>query len=86
MRNPDQLRQRVAFALSQIVIAADIGNEDMTGNPTAMVQQYNDILTRNAFGNYRTLLREMTVSPIMGTYLTLVNSKKAQASAQPDEN
>jgi uncharacterized protein (DUF1800 family) len=86
MRNPDQLRQRVAFALSQIVIAADIGNEDTTGSPTAMVQQYNDILTRNAFGNYRTLLREMTVSPIMGTYLTLVNSKKAQASAQPDEN
>jgi hypothetical protein len=41
-----------------------------------MVQQYNDILTRNAFGNYRTLLREMTVSPIMGTYLTLVNSKE----------
>jgi uncharacterized protein (DUF1800 family) len=86
MRNPDQLRQRVAFALSQIVIAADIGNQDTTGDPTAMVQQYNDILTRNAFGNYRTLLREMTVSPIMGTYLTLVNSKKAQASAQPDEN
>jgi uncharacterized protein (DUF1800 family) len=86
MRNPDQLRQRVAFALSQIVIAADIGNQDTTGDPTAMVQQYNDILNRNAFGNYRTLLREMTVSPIMGTYLTLVNSKKAQASAQPDEN
>ncbi|MCM3870278.1 MAG: DUF1800 family protein, partial [Pyrinomonadaceae bacterium] len=86
MRNPDQLRQRVVFALSQIVIAADIGNEDTTGSPTAMVQQYNDILNRNAFGNYRTLLREMTVSPIMGTYLTLVNSKKAQASAQPDEN
>jgi uncharacterized protein (DUF1800 family) len=86
MRNPDQLRQRVAFALSQIVIAADIGNQDGTGDPTAMVQQYNDILTRNAFGNYRTVLREMSVSPIMGTYLTLVNSKKAQASAQPDEN
>lgn len=86
MRNPDQLRQRVAFALSQIVIAADVGNQDTTGDPTAMVQQYNDIITRNAFGNYRTLLREMSVSPIMGTYLTLVNSKKAQASAQPDEN
>ena len=53
-----------------------------------MVQQYHDILTRNAFGNYRTLLREMTVSPIMGTYLTLVNSKKADpaTNAQPDEN
>ncbi len=78
----------MAFALSQIVVAADIGNQDGTGNPTAMVSQYHDILTRNAFGNYRTLLREMSVSPIMGTYLTLVNSKRADpaTNAQPDEN
>jgi uncharacterized protein (DUF1800 family) len=88
MRNPDQLRQRVAFALSQIVVAADVGNQDGNGDPTAMVAQYHDILTRNAFGNYRTLLREMSVSPIMGTYLTLVNSKQANPTtgAQPDEN
>jgi uncharacterized protein (DUF1800 family) len=88
MTAPDQLRQRVAWALSQIVVAADIGNQDGTGNPTAMVSQYHDILLRNAFGNYRTLLREMSVSPIMGTYLTLVNSKRADAASntQPDEN
>ncbi|HKQ77390.1 MAG TPA: DUF1800 family protein [Blastocatellia bacterium] len=88
MTGQDQLRQRVAFALSQIVVAADIGNQDGTGNPTSMVSQYHDILTRNAFGNYRTLLREMSVSPIMGTYLTLVNSRRADpaTNAQPDEN
>jgi uncharacterized protein (DUF1800 family) len=88
MTGADQLRQRVAFALSQIVVAANIGNQDGTGDPAAMVSQYNDILTRNAFGNYRTLIREMSVSPIMGTYLTLVNSKKRDAAAntQPDEN
>jgi len=88
MTAPDQLRQRVAWALSQIVVAADIGNQDGTGNPTAMVSQYHDILLRNAFGNYRTLLREMSVSPIMGTYLTLVNSQRANTAtgAQPDEN
>jgi uncharacterized protein (DUF1800 family) len=88
MTAQDQLRQRVAWALSQIVVAADIGNQDGTGNPTAMVAQYHDILLRNAFGNYRTLLREMSVSPIMGTYLTLVNSQRANATtgAQPDEN
>jgi uncharacterized protein (DUF1800 family) len=88
MTAPDQLRQRVAWALSQIVVAADIGNQDGTGNPTSMVSQYHDILLRNAFGNYRTLLREMSVSPIMGTYLTLVNSKRADAATntQPDEN
>jgi uncharacterized protein (DUF1800 family) len=88
MTGADQLRQRVAFALSQIVVAADIGNQDGNGDPTAMVSQYHDILTRNAFGNYRTLLREMSVSPIMGTYLTLVNSRAANpaAGSQPDEN
>jgi uncharacterized protein (DUF1800 family) len=85
---PDQLRQRVAWALSQIVVAANVGDQDGTGNPTAMVSQYQDILLRNAFGNYRTLLREMSVSPIMGTYLTLVNSKRADTATntQPDEN
>jgi uncharacterized protein (DUF1800 family) len=88
MTGPDQLRQRVAFALSQIVVAADIGNQDGTGDPTAMVSQYHDILTRNAFGNYRTLLREMMVSPIMGTYLTGVNSRRANPTTgeRPNEN
>lgn len=89
MTGQDQLRQRVAFALSQIVVAANVGNQDGNdGDPTAMVGQYHDILTRNAFGNYRTLLREISVSPIMGTYLTLVNSKKSDPAntSQPDEN
>ncbi len=88
MSGQDQLRQRVAFALSQIVVAADIGNQDGTGDPTSMVAQYHDILTRNAFGNYRTLLREISLSPIMGTYLTLVNSRRANPTTgdQPDEN
>jgi hypothetical protein len=88
MTAPDQLRQRVAWALSQIVVAANIGDQDGNGNPTAMVSQYQDILLRNAFGNYRTLIREMSVSPIMGTYLTLVNSQRANTAtgAQPDEN
>jgi uncharacterized protein (DUF1800 family) len=88
MTGPDQLRQRVAFALSQIVVAADIGNQDGNGDPTAMVSQYHDILTRNAFGNYRTLLREMMVSPIMGTYLTGVNSRRANpmTGERPNEN
>lgn len=88
MTGQDQLRQRVAFALSQIVVAADVGNQDGDGDPTAMVSQYHDILLRNAFGNYRTLLREMMVSPILGTYLTVVNSKKSNPATgeEPDEN
>src|SRR5262249_3960082 len=88
MAGTDQLRQRVAWTLSQIVVAANVWDQDTTGNPTAMVSQYHDILLRNAFGNYRTLIREMSVSPIMGTYLTLVNSQKANTATntQPDEN
>jgi uncharacterized protein (DUF1800 family) len=88
MTGQDQLRQRVAFALSQILVAADVGNQDGDGDPTSMVPQYHDILTRNAFGNYRTLLREMMVSPIMGTYLTGVNSKKSdpETNTRPNEN
>src|SRR5262245_41692038 len=49
MAGQDHLRQRVAWALSQIVVAANIGDQDGTGNPTAMVSQYHDILLRNAF-------------------------------------
>jgi uncharacterized protein (DUF1800 family) len=88
MTGQDQLRQRVAWALSQIVVAANVGDQDTTGNPTAMVSQYHDILLRNAFGSYKTLLSEMSVSPIMGTYLTLVNSQKRNTvtNTQPDEN
>ena len=88
MTGQDQLRQRMAFALSQILVAADVGNKDGTGDPTAMVSQYHNILINNAFGNYRTLLRQIANSPIMGTFLTLVNSAKRDpaANTQPNEN
>ncbi len=70
---PDQLRQRVAFALSQILVVSDVGVLD--NNPIG-VAEYNDILLRNAFGNYRQLLREVTRSPAMGAFLTLLRNQK----------
>jgi uncharacterized protein (DUF1800 family) len=82
---PDQLRQRMAFALSQIIVTADSGGID-----TRMIAEYADLLTRNAFGNYRTLLGQVTYSPTMAQWLTYIRSRAAYVSGGstilPDEN
>src|SRR5262245_312497 len=54
---PDQLRQRVAFALSELLVVS--ANSDI---PTEALVAYYDILVRGAFGNYRTLLGNVTRS------------------------
>ena len=71
----DQLRQRVALALSQIVVVSTRGLYD---GPALAV--YMDVLMRNAFGNYRTLLEEITLNPAMGNYLDMVNNDKPNPS------
>lgn len=83
----DQLRQRMAFALSQIVVIANPGPSFLGDRPQAMAH-IMDIITRNAFGNYRQLLEEVTYSPAMGIYLTYAGNEKADpiAGTQPDEN
>ena len=78
---PDQLRQRVVWALSQIIVVS------MDKNPYAEEYiPYLQILSRNAFGNYRTLLREVTLSPQMGKYLDLANSNKPGVGGGANEN
>ncbi|MBK1877914.1 DUF1800 family protein [Pelagicoccus mobilis] len=79
IKGPDQLRQRVAFALSQIVVISDKNTFGRLGLATA---NYYDILVRNAFGNYEQILQEVTVNPLMGNYLTMLRSDKSA----PDEN
>lgn len=78
----DQLRQRMVFALSQILVVSDA---DL---PTLTSAHYMDILTRNAFGNYRDLLEEVTYSPAMGIYLTYLYNRKGdpRTGRMPDEN
>ena len=73
--NPDQLRQRVAFALSQLWVTstADVGD----GRGMA---RYQDIMLRHAFGNYQNLVNEATLHPIMGAYLDMVNNDKPNAA------
>ncbi|HEX2453638.1 MAG TPA: DUF1800 family protein [Vicinamibacterales bacterium] len=74
---PDQLRQRVAFALHQIIVVSGV---DIT-QPSWMTP-YLQVLDRNAFGNYRQLLRDITLNPAMGNYLDVNNNTKTR----PNEN
>lgn len=80
----DQLRQRVAFALSQIFVISM--NDEVI--ETRGAASYYDMLTRNAFGNFRTLLEDVTLHPMMGRYLTFLANQKesADGSRTPDEN
>lgn len=81
--NPDQLRQRVAFALGQILVVS--GN---TLNRAHMLVPYLNLLSDGAFGNYRDLLLNVCLSPAMGRYLDNVNNVKADPSrgTSPNEN
>lgn len=73
----DQLRRRVSWALHQIWVVSA-----RTVYQNRWMQEYTEILDRNAFGNYRDLMREMTLSPAMGDYLDMVRSTRQN----PNEN
>jgi uncharacterized protein (DUF1800 family) len=81
-----QLRLRVAFALSQIfVISALDGN---VGNQPRALAAWLDMLEANAFGNYRTLLENVALHPLMGFYLTHIRNQKPDLATGriPDQN
>lgn len=82
----DQLRQRVAYALSEILVIS-YENPDVEDVPAA-IAQYMDVLNTGAFGNYRTLLEDVTYSPAMGQFLTYLNNRKEDPATGrvPDEN
>lgn len=81
----DQLRQRVAFALSQILV---VSAHDGLGKEQFGLANYYDILLRHAFGNYQDLLHEVTLNPVMGEYLSIKGNRKPEPAEniQPDEN
>jgi uncharacterized protein (DUF1800 family) len=85
-RPTDQLRQRVAFALSEIFVVSSY-NGTLTYQPWALASWY-DMLAANAFGNYRTLIEDVTLHPAMGVYLSHIQNQKADAARniRPDEN
>jgi len=80
-----QLRQRVAWALSQIFVVSQVGALQNLPNATA---DFHDMLSRDAFGNFRTLLEDVTLHPAMGVYLSMLGNQKAVAGTnlRPDEN
>ncbi|MCB1601751.1 MAG: DUF1800 family protein, partial [Xanthomonadales bacterium] len=86
MRSPDQLRQRVAFALSEILVVSDQSGA-IEGTPFGMTHYY-DVLLQRAFGNYRGLLGEITLHPVMGHYLSMFKNQKPDLAnnIRPDEN
>ncbi len=68
---PDQLRQRVAFALSEIWVVSGV-----TVRPAYAWPPYYNLLLDNAFANYRDLMKAVSLSPAMGTYLNMANNNK----------
>src|SRR6478736_4522367 len=71
----DQLRQRVAYALSQIMVISD--NDSNVANGLEGSSSYYDMLARNALGNFRTLMMDVTRHPMMGRYLSHYKNRKA---------
>lgn len=69
----DQLRQRMAWALSQILTVVP-GNID-ANTETEIYVSYYDIFVRNAFGNYLDILKEISFSPLQAEHLTYLASK-----------
>ncbi len=79
---PDQLRQRMKLALSEIfVVSLADPNVDERG-----AASYYDMLGANAFGNFRTLLEQVSLHPTMGVYLTWLANQKEDGVRHPDEN
>ncbi|GDY22582.1 hypothetical protein LBMAG56_39290 [Verrucomicrobiota bacterium] len=78
---PDQLRQRVIYSLSQIVVTS--ANKLIYPD---MMLPWMRILSQHAFGNYRDLLRDVTMSPSMGKYLDLAYSTKPGPGGGANEN
>lgn len=74
----DQLRQRVAMALSELWVAPSTLQNAMPA--------YLNTLARDAFTNYRTIMQDATLSPNMGSYLNMLNSVKAPVGQVPNEN
>jgi uncharacterized protein (DUF1800 family) len=83
LTGPDQLRQRVAFALSQIFVVS--GTEIYEAYAMAA---YQNLLLQDAFVNFRQMLEDVTLSPVMGRYLNMADSSKLnpKTGALPNEN
>src|SRR5262249_26026735 len=83
---PDPLRQRVAFALSEIMVVGD--RPETLGPEQRGMANYYDLMEKHAFGNHRVLLYDVGRHPAMGIYLSHLGNRKANPAQRiyPDEN
>ena len=86
MASPDQVRRRVALALSEFFVVS--GNGLQLNWPAFHMARYWDLLCEHAFGNFRTLLEHITLSHAMGSFLNTLGNQKEdpQSGRVPDEN
>ncbi|HUN84987.1 MAG TPA: DUF1800 family protein [Terracidiphilus sp.] len=80
----DQLRQRVQYALSELFVIS--GTTQAVQNMPRGEASYYDMLGADAFGNFRNLLQDVTLSPMMGQFLSMLGNDKGNATTDPDEN
>ncbi len=85
LKSDDHVRQRVAQAMSQIFVISEKSNLELSGPGMA---HYYDMLYGHAFGNFRDLLYDISLHPMMGFYLSHINNPKSDAAnnIHPDEN
>jgi len=81
----DQLRQRVKYSLSELFVVSSESNFTVQSMPRGQANYY-DVLGADAFGNFRTLLQDVTLSPMMGLALSMLGNDKGNANTDPDEN
>ena len=81
----DQLRQRVKFALSELFVISSESNFGVQSMPRGEANYY-DLLGKDAFGNFRQLLEDVTLNPMMGQFLSMLGNDKGNATTDPDEN
>lgn len=86
IKHPDALRQKVAFALSQILVINPI--KSFIGNRAYATSHFYDIFYLGAFGNYHDILYDVSLHPLMGSYLSHFQNQKADViqGTLPDEN
>lgn len=86
MREPDQLRQRTTFALSEIFVVSD--NDYTLSNAQYGMCSYYDMLAGHVTGNFRNVLTDVTLHPVMGIYLSMLRNQRADPALniRPDEN
>ncbi len=81
----DQLRQRVVYALTEMFVISSEADFRIQSMPRGEANYY-DAFGADAFGNFRTLLQDVTLNPMMGQMLSMLGNDKGNANTDPDEN